>query len=116
MLTHCVVCAEPVARWRFKHPRYGSEEVDLCSLCFLYKSGWLVAERVRRVEQVAQVIGRRRGEMAKQLEFAMNLQGDRQWPPRLVNVKDADDVLGAITLHDRFEIAMSQNQNPARRS
>jgi hypothetical protein len=104
-----------VARWRFQHPRYGPEEVDLCSLCFLYKSGWLVAERVRRVEQVATVIGRKRErEQARQLEFAMNPQGDRQWPPRLVNVKDADDVLGAITLHDRFEIVMTQNT--ARRS
>lgn len=100
---HCIECSEAVAHWWINHPRYGAESVDICALCFLYTSGWLLRERVLRVDQVARVIGLKR---QKLLEFVKGENGDRQWPPRLVHVKDADDVLGAITLHDRFESVM----------
>lgn len=103
----CVTCCQPVARWRIKHPRYGADEVDLCALCFLYTSGWLVKERVRRVEQVAQVIGLKR---QRPLQYVLGENGDRLWPPRLSVVGDADDVLGAIALHDRFEFVISQRR------
>jgi hypothetical protein len=79
--------------------------VDICALCFLYTSGWLVKERIRRVEQVAQVIGLKRNQS---LQYVLDARGDKLWPPRLAVLKDADDVLGAITLHDRFEFVGSQ--------
>jgi hypothetical protein len=104
---NCVTCCQPVAHWRIKHARYGEEEASICALCFLYTSGWLVKERVRRVEQVAQVIELKRNQP---LQYVLGERGDRLWPPRLVQVKDADDVLGALTLHDRFEMVLSQRR------
>ena len=97
----CCDCRKPVAHWKIQHPRYGTEETDICALCFLYNSGWLVQERQARVEQVIKVIGLKRG---KPLEYVLGEHGDRAWPLRLVQVHDADSVLGAITLHDRFEM------------
>lgn len=103
----CVTCHRPRAHWRVQHPRYGAEVVDVCALCFLYESGWLVPERVRRVTQVIQVIGLKR---QKPLECAVGTRGDKMWPPRLEHIKDADDVLGAIVLHDRFEVVMNRQE------
>ena len=103
----CVTCCQPVARWRIKHPRYGSDEVDICALCFLYTSGWLVKERVRRVEQVVQAISLKRN---RTLQYVLGVNGDKLWPPRLSAVSDADDVLGAIALHDRFEFVISKRK------
>lgn len=105
---NCVVCAQTCAHWRIRHERYGAADADICALCFLYTSGWLVRERVRRVEQVAQAIGLKR---KKPLEFVLGEHGDRVWPPRLSTVKDADDVLGAIALHDRFEFVVSRRSS-----
>jgi hypothetical protein len=104
----CVVCSHTRAHWRVKHARYGTSDADICALCFLYTSGWLVQERVRRVEQVAQAIGLKR---QKPLEYVLGERGDKVWPPRLSTVKDADDVLGAIVLHDRFESLMSRRSS-----
>ena len=103
----CVTCCQPVARWRIKHPRYGGDETDICALCFIYTSGWLVRERVRRLEQVVQVIGLKR---KQPLQCVLGEHGDKLWPPRLSVVGDADDVLGAIALHDRFEFVLSQRR------
>lgn len=96
----CCVCAKPQAHWTIEHARYGSEIEDICALCFLYESGWLVRERVQRVEQVAKAISLKRGAT---LEYVLTETGDKAWPPRLLKIADADAVLGAITLHDRFE-------------
>lgn len=104
---NCVTCCQPVAHWRIKHARYGGE-ADICALCFLYTSGWLVKERVRRVEQVVQVIGLKRNQP---LQYVVGEHGDKLWPPRLAILKDADDVLGAIALHDRFEFVMSRRSS-----
>lgn len=92
---HCVTCAKPVAHWSIRHQRYGGEAASICALCFLYTSGWLVEGRVRRVQMVTQALALRKG---KVLEFEKDSR-----PPKLVHVSDADDVLGAITLHDRVE-------------
>lgn len=103
----CCVCGKPQAHWSVEHARYGTEKEDICALCFLYDSGWLVADRVQRVEQVSKVIGLKRG---TPLEYVLGERGDKVWPPRLLKVEDADSVLGAITLHDRFEVLSSRRR------
>lgn len=103
----CGVCSKPQAHWAVQHPRYGAEVMDICALCFLYESGWLVADRVQRVEQVSKVIGLKRGVA---LSYVLGEQGDKVWPPRLAKVEDADAVLGALTLHDRFEVLTSRRR------
>lgn len=101
----CCTCHEAVAHWNITHPRYGTEATDICAPCFLYTSGWLVPERFTRVEQIIKVIGLKRG---KALEYVLGEHGDKVWPPRLAKVADADSVLGAIVLHDRFEALTSR--------
>jgi hypothetical protein len=96
----CSACAQPVAHWHIRHPRYGVEDVDICALCFIYGSGWLVRERVRRLDMVIKAISLKRG---KVLEQESGPNGDKSWPPKLVKVEDADSVLGAIVLYDRYE-------------
>lgn len=103
----CCVCSKAQAHWSVQHPRYGREAEDICALCFLYESGWLVRERQPRVDQVVKVIGLKRG---TPLECVLGEHGDKSWPPRLAKVEDADSVLGAITLHDRFEVLSSRRR------
>lgn len=87
----CCVCSKPQARWSLLHSRFGPEPVDLCSLCFLYSSGWLTPVRARRVDTVVSALGLRARKVLERVEG------------RLVLVSDADNVLGAITLQDRVE-------------
>lgn len=87
----CTVCKEPCARWSIMHARYGQE--NICALCFLYDSGWLEApESKAALQRVANVLGLKRGKSLERVEG------------RLTKVADADDVLGAITLHERFAL------------
>lgn len=90
----CCVCAQAQAHWSIQHARYGTALEDICALCFLYESGWLVRQREQRVEQVIKAIALKRGAVLPQ-------KGEQK---RLVLVTDADSVLGAIVLHDRFEL------------
>jgi predicted RNA-binding Zn-ribbon protein involved in translation (DUF1610 family) len=85
----CCVCGQQTARWLIMHARYG--EAYICSLCFLYDSGWLDTSKAKAaVTRVINVLGLRRG---KALECAES---------RLVRTEDADDVLGAVVLHARY--------------
>jgi len=87
---HCVVCKQQTAHWSIMHARYGQE--NICALCFLYDSGWLDSPETKAaVSRVANVLGLKRGKVLERVEG------------RFVQVRDADDVLGAITLHERFE-------------
>lgn len=87
----CSVCKEPRARWVIVHPRYGSD-ASICSFCFLYDSGWLDrAEAKSAVTRLSNVIGLKRGKVLQMREG------------RLSRIEDANDVLGAVALHERFE-------------
>ena len=87
---HCAVCKQPTAHWSITHARYGQE--NICALCFLYDSGWLDSPETKvAVARVTNVLGLKRGKPLERVEG------------RFIRVQDADDVLGAITLHERFE-------------
>lgn len=88
---HCVSCQQPQAYWRVQHARYGAEAQPICALCFLRTSGWLETHK-EQFDLVVNVIGLRRN---KALE--------RDEAGGLVHPKDADDVLGAVVLHDRLD-------------
>ena len=85
----CSSCAEKSAHWMVKHPSYGSASTPLCALCFFRNSGWMATGR-EQFEVVVAAIGKRR-----QTPMERDVMG------MLVNLKDADDVLGAIVLNDR---------------
>jgi hypothetical protein len=88
MLT-CAVCSEPEARWNIQHARYG--RADICSLCFLYDSGWLdQRESLQAFEETVCAVGLRRNQVLKKVAG------------RLVRVRDADDVLGGLTIRERI--------------
>ncbi len=85
----CYVCAHERARWRVRHARYGGTVQDLCALCFMYESGWLTPVNQARVARVSTALSLRRNKVLEHVNG------------RLVQSTDADDVLGAIVLHDR---------------
>lgn len=86
----CVGCKKLTAKWFIVHPRYGQE--NICSLCFFYDSGWLEAPESKvSLERVANVIALRHGKSLAREDGKLT-------------ARDADDVLGAITLHERFSI------------
>jgi hypothetical protein len=87
----CVKCEQPTAHWRVFHARYGEESQPICALCFFKTSDW-VGENRQRFDLVVKAVGLRR---------KVSLQRDELGD--LVSGKDADDVLGAIVLHDRFQ-------------
>lgn len=100
----CLKCQQPRAVWSVRHPLYGDEAQPICALCFIYTSGWFEQNQTR-LRLVVNAIGLRRN---KALE--------RDATGRLVSSKDADDVLGAIVLHDRVDAVQRFKQRVFQRS
>lgn len=100
----CIKCQQPRAHWSVRHPSYGSEAQPLCALCFFNTSGWLEPNRAQ-FNLVVNALGLRR-----------NRALERNAAGQLVLPKDADDVLGAIVLHDRVDAVQHLKQHLFRRS
>lgn len=83
---HCSVCAQPVARWSILRTNK-----HICALCFFNTTDW-VREHWERFDAVIRAISFRRNQVIPRTEKG-----------GLVEVKDADNVLGAIVLHDLFD-------------
>lgn len=90
VLLVCSGCNQPQAHWTVRHPRYGTEEQNICALCFFKTSGWADGNK-ERLRLVINALSMR----AKSL-----IETNNNLP---VQVKDADNILGAIALHERFE-------------
>ena len=90
VLLVCSGCNKPQAHWTVRHPRYGEEEQNICALCFFKTSGWADGNK-ERLRLVINAISMRSNSL---VETNNNLP---------VHVKDADNILGAIALHERFE-------------
>jgi hypothetical protein len=86
----CYACALARAKWTIRHPRYGVSPVPLCALCFLQTSGWVQPNEARLQDVLgAQALRKRRA-----IPTVDGIPSD---------VKDADNVLGSLVLHDRFQ-------------
>lgn len=98
----CSQCQQPTAHWRVQHARYGDESQPICALCFLDTSGWVEAHK-EQFDLVVNAIGLRRKKALS-----------RSATGGLTTHKDADDVLGAIVLHDRFALIQNVKQEMRR--
>jgi len=89
----CDSCNRGQASWIAEIPRGDEDRIYVCSLCVLYKTDWGKKAHAR-VEVTVGAIQRARGK-----DFVMGPD------KRLANPRDADDVLGSITLAMRMEAA-----------
>lgn len=87
----CDSCNKGQASWIAEIPRGDEDRIYVCSLCVLYKTDW-GKKAHERVEVTIGAIERARGK-----DFVLGPD------KRLASPRDADDVLGSITLALRLE-------------
>lgn len=92
--TACHSCKRPQASWWLDvfEPVERDTKVYACSLCLLYETEWGKRDR-SKIEEVV-----RRVESVRDVEFESDDSN------RLVNPKDADDILGVVVLSHRASV------------